>query len=188
MSAAQPGNGWQPLWERIMEFMLAATPPGRVVTYEEFQALGVDPHKQNSAVQKAKAEMLLRHRRTMLNVRGVGYRVVAGGDQLALGYGYTHSAQRDLERASDRFVHIDRTALTPEQQAMADGMADLTRATSAMLARQGRTEAQVQHVDEQVEALRDDVVLLRQQLAQLGIELPTPQVVEGEVLDDPVEE
>jgi exoribonuclease II len=107
----------RPYWQVIYDEILARMDRGDlelgdVITHVEFMAM-LDGKPHHQPVIKA-AEHLREHRsRSLMVVRGVGYKLVAGMEQAGQATTQQHRSQRSLVRASRFAKTVDHTLLSP---------------------------------------------------------------------------
>lgn len=127
---------------------------------------------------KAADHLRATRHRSLESVRGVGYKLIAGIDQVKQGKRVKHRASRGLERARRHFLTVDRKMLDVDQSAKLD----LTYAATAFLVNYAKeTDERVAQVEDnlarlestqiestvQQKATEDEVARLRQRLDSL---------------------
>jgi hypothetical protein len=174
-------SGPQSRREMIVTFSLQF-PDDTVITWADFGRIGIVQGRDGAAFQKAKQDLLRKHKRTLVAVRGVGYRITSGAEQITVAKKATRSAGRKLVIANDNVTHIATDSMTHAQIAVAVALRDLSR-QAAVITGQAR---RLTKVESDVTTVKADVTLLRQQLNALGIPVSAtgPVVVEGEVIED----
>lgn len=148
---------WRVLHTRLLELGI-----GDVLTYEDIELLlECDTDTARSAVYRAQTELERHHKRTVENVRGVGYRVAHPKDHERLGRDKTRSAKRALHRAGSKYRSADRSMLTNEERARIDALELSNSRMQSMVsdidARTRQTEQLLAETREEQSSLRNDV-------------------------------
>jgi hypothetical protein len=73
-----------------------------------------------SAVLRAARELRRKYKRSLQNVRGAGYQLIAGVDQGKQGQSHSKRARRNLNRALEIVRHTDRSVMSREDQNWTD--------------------------------------------------------------------
>lgn len=109
---------WQMIYNALVPLKVNDT-----VTYEELSdALGVDFLSRRSVLDKAVLELQAHHLRTLINVRGVGYRVAEAAEHETLARQHHRKSRRSLGRSVAKIESADRTKLTREQRTKFDAL------------------------------------------------------------------
>jgi len=131
-----------PRWEQVYT-LLTRLQPDEVVTYEQLTAiLGREFTLDRSPLYDAARHLRRNGSRSLVNVRGVGYRVIHAHEHADTARHHRLKARRQITRSRDELVSADRTALDPEtarrfdaQAAQLDTLAAMTRHNSKRLER-----------------------------------------------------
>ena len=114
--------GEQARW-RIVYDLLAATPTGDVLSYEEMAlSLGVDQYKERHIIQQAIHRAAKEHekvdKRAIEVVRNQGYRVIQPEEHIRLARKWQGKSSKALVAGRSKVVNVDLNALTPELRAL----------------------------------------------------------------------
>jgi hypothetical protein len=74
----------------------------------------------NQAVLRAARELRTKLKRSLQNIHGVGYRLIAGIEQGKQGQSHSKRARRQMNRALEIVRHADRSIMSREDQAWTD--------------------------------------------------------------------
>lgn len=104
---------------RVLADRFAEVPRGTTVTYEELaQVLDLDPERGRKAVQAAVQQatkvLSVEHDRSLVAVRGVGYRVALPAEHLDLAGFQQRKSGAALVRARRHVDHTDLSGLTEQ--------------------------------------------------------------------------
>lgn len=173
-------KGDAPLWQAVYDHA-ANLNPGDLIGYDMLTVLlGYDPSSPGASrgpIHTAARRLLTDHDRTLVSVRGKGYKVALASEHEGLARAGQRSARRSLKRSHEVAVHVDRNALTVEQQSSLDALAHVLAAQNAMLKRHGNRIAVVETTTTTHDARLD---VLEATLRKHGIDVPQPRTVEGE--------
>lgn len=172
------------LWHGIHDHALKLA-PNDIITYQQLtNILGYDPStpgQSRTPIYVASKHLLEDHNRTLVAVRGKGYRVAPASEHERLARGQQHAARRRIGKAVALATHVDFHALTPKQQKAVDAIAHVLKGQQAML---DRHDEQIGRVETSVRRVDDRIAALEAVLAQHGIAVPQADEITGEVLDD----
>jgi len=111
----QPKNE-QPAWKMIYD-QVKDLPAGELITNEQLsEMIDGDILKYRSAVYRARKELAKTHKRYLVSVRGVGYKVVEGLLQLSHAEHRHDSATRQIKMANFEAINIDTKKMPPEER------------------------------------------------------------------------
>lgn len=156
--------GEQARWRTLVD-VFAKVDRGDVVTIEALaEELGLDPVRDRRAIQAAvnqsQKTLSREHDRSLVAVRGVGYRVALPDEHVDLAGRQQRKGRRALQRAQTHVDHVDLSSLSDEGRqivyAAARALAwqqqqikrldlrqkDLERVLAGVTTRQERTEAE----------------------------------------------
>jgi len=174
-------KGDRPLWQKVLDLVIDME-PGTVVKFAQLEAvLGYNPSAPGAArqpIRKAAEHLLDAKDRTLRAERGIGYRVAKADEHEGMARGRQRSARRQLVRAVDLTVHVDRNALSETQRASIDALSRVLSAQNAMLRRH---DVRLDGVEQDVRRVDDRVAALEALLRQNGVNVPEPQTI---VADD----
>lgn len=165
---------------RVLVDEFANVDRGTVITYEELgKVLGLDPANEadkraiRSAVYHATRALSKDHDRSLVAVRGVGYRVVLPGEHVELAGRQQRKSTRALVRAKTHVDHVDLSELSDEGKrivhATASALAwqqgqmrrmdirqrDLEKVVASVVTKQDRTEEEVSQLRSDLQAQID---------------------------------
>ena len=173
------------MWRAVHDHA-AALSPGDLIPYATLSdLLGYDltvPGASRTPIQVAGRRLLDSHERTLIAVRGVGYRVALASEHEGLARGGQRSARRKLARAHTVAVRVDRNQLTTEQQSSLDAFAHVLAQQNAMLK---RNERRVAAVETSVREHDERIEVLEATLRRHGIAAPKVETIAGEAADVP---
>ncbi|HEX2578661.1 MAG TPA: hypothetical protein VHK88_20120 [Aquihabitans sp.] len=170
---------------RLVYDHLVGLKVGDIITYDRLSGiLGREFLHGRGPFHRANRELLATHRLGLVNVKGVGYRVVTAAEHEDAARGQHRSARRRLRRAKEWIEHTDRADLTPEVRSRFDQLEehlsrqiDFTRRLDGRLkkAEQAIAEVREQQADSagDVEAVGAKVDRLMEALTRRGIDLDT---------------
>lgn len=108
---------------RVIYDELRTKGQGEVISYDELSELiDRDVRVQRSPVERAMKELENQDHRTLVCVRGVGYRIAAATEHEQIAARHTVRSRRQLGKAADKVRSADRTQLTHEQAARLDAL------------------------------------------------------------------
>ena len=174
-------KGDAPLWRPIYDHALELE-PGDLIGWDRMAVLlGYDPSPpgaSRSPIHMASRRLLTDHNRTLVSVRGKGYRVARAEEQEGIGRSYQRGARRKMTRAVAVTTHVDRNQLTEAQRTSLDAVAAVLAAQNAMLKRHDARLADVEVSTKQQDARLD---VLEAVLRKNGIDVPTQRTVQAEI-------
>ncbi len=123
---------WQIVYDRIVTMEI-----GDTISHQELQALLPDAPRASlgTALAKAVRQVEDNRKRTLANVRSVGYRMVEASEHEALARGRHKRAKRQLSSASRKLRSADRSRLTPDERKRFDALEDHLSQQQAMIRR-----------------------------------------------------
>lgn len=108
-------------WRRILSEVIELQ-PGEVVTHERLRdACGDWYFPGHVALQRAAQELRVNHQRSLVSVRGVGYRVIHPHEHIATSERAVRRSRRAMRRAHEEIASADRSQLTVTERRVADG-------------------------------------------------------------------
>jgi exoribonuclease II len=110
---------WQVIYDEIVARMTSGNlKVGDIVSHDDLsRMLDGLPHYQPTA--KAAQHLREHHRRNLMIVRGIGYKLVAGMDQVGQAKTLQRKSHRTLVKASRVVSTVDHGLLSPTESAMA---------------------------------------------------------------------
>lgn len=141
--------GSEAQWRMVYK-AISALGVNDVITYEQLgEALGRDFLEDRAPIYRAMQELEREDKRTLTNVRNVGYRVAEPGEHEGLAKGHVRRSRRQLNKAKGRVDSADRNGLDAETRRRLDDM-------GVHLAQVGRAVTKLNRkVSEHDEALKD---------------------------------
>ena len=113
-------------WRMLVPLFLAVE-RGETVPYEDLaKELDLDPADRKpirAAVRQAGMKLLREHDRSLVAVRGVGYRVARADEHVDLAGRHQRKSRRSLVRARDQVEHVDLSELSEEGRRLAHAVA-----------------------------------------------------------------
>lgn len=107
-------KGEQPEW-RLLYDVIAARQIGDVVTYDDLgKALGRDFLENRTPIFRAIKELEETHKRTFVNERGVGYRMIEPTEHKKASLAHAKRSTRQLKKAVAKLDSADRSLLGPD--------------------------------------------------------------------------
>lgn len=115
---------FQPKGDRSLRIiaaeLVASGQPGDMLTYEQLgEALGLDPmHRRDQirqAVSAARNVLLIDHKRTVVAVRGEGYRIALANEFAGIAQNHRQRADRQIAKAYDVVTHVNEAELSREE-------------------------------------------------------------------------
>lgn len=129
-----PQAQWRFVYDRMVKMNV-----GDLLSNEEVDKIaeeaGAAPGTRGSLLARAVQEMESKHSRTLANVRGVGYRMVAASEHSKLAAAKRKRARRQLRGAVSKLTSADRSQLTETQRRELDLQAEQLRRHDEMLKR-----------------------------------------------------
>jgi hypothetical protein len=177
MALFEPKNGTTPMWRLVYDLAITRN-PGDLITYEELtETLGYDPRiGPRNPIHSAAKHLLDDRDRTLIAVRGQGYRIALATEHYGLARGKQKEARRKISKGIALAVHVDVNELTPRQRTAIDGLSQVLMMQNEMLSRHDKRIATVETVIHQVD---DRVAALEGILRTHGI--ATPETTIGEI-------
>ena len=173
-------KGEQPLWQAVYDHAMTLE-PGELIGWDRLTViLGYDPQPAGASrtpILTASKRLLTDHGRTLVSVRGKGYRVAHAKEHEGIGRGFQRSAQRKLRRGVEVTTCVDRNALTESQRSSLDALAHVLASQNAMLKRHDARIGVVETVTQDQDARLD---VLEATLRKHGIEVPKQRTVQAE--------
>lgn len=150
--------GAQAEWKTLYGH-LKKVPLGTVVTYRTISTLLDRPFEENrSPVYRAIKELEANDRRTLVNVRGEGYRVAEPDEHEKLARRHIRSSHRQLTKAKGKTSSAPRQGLSPEARRRLDALdahlGDVRKVVLSLNRKQSETDAKLAQVREQAKADR----------------------------------
>ena len=110
--------------QQVVVELVAEAPPGTVFSYDRIAAAlseGAGKTYTRAEVQSvvrtaADSRLLREYRRTLANVRGVGYKVAAANEHVPIAGAYNRKSIRSLKRGTDRLNHARLEELTEAER------------------------------------------------------------------------
>lgn len=166
-------KGDQPEW-RLVYDVIEARSIGDVVTYEELsEALGRDFLANRGPISRAIEEVEDTRKRTYVNERGVGYRMIEAGEHRIASHRHTKRAGKQLKRAQKRIDCADRSLLGPEESRYLDvasaAMGQLYANQIAIAKKLKRHEEVILDVAHETDVNRDRIAALEAAMARAGL-------------------
>ena len=175
-------KGDQSQWQTIYDHAVNLA-PGDLIDWDKLTTLlGYDPSvpgASRSPILTAAKHLLQNHDRTLVSVRGKGYRIAKAEEHEGIARSGQQSARRKIRNAVAVTTHVDRNALTPAQQQSLDALAHVLSRQNAMLKRYDRRITAVEASDQQQDARLD---VLEATLRKHGIPIPETRTIEGETV------
>lgn len=175
-------KGDAPLWQAIYDEAVLLE-PGDVIGFDRLAVLlGYDPQPAGASrtpIHTASRRLLKDHDRTLLSVRGKGYKVAHASEHEGIARQKQRSGRRQIRRAHTVATHVDRNALTVDQRTSLDAFAHILAQQNSMLKRHDKRLTAVESSSTTHDARLD---VLEQVLRTHGIEVPKSQTVEGETV------
>lgn len=155
-------------WELIYEH-LADLAVGQTVTYEDLTAwVGHDIREDRSPYYQARKKLIEQKHRTLVNVQGIGYRVVDATQHGEIARHHTQKANRQVSKARHVLSNTDYNGLPPEVaqrfQAQEQKLGNLQTLTRSLARRQDKLETTLKAVRRES---KENVAELNERLARL---------------------
>jgi len=179
MTTPFTAKGDQPLWQAVYDHavLLAA---GDMISYATLaDLLGYDPSepgRSRSPIYAASRRLLTEHDRTLVAVKGKGYRIAYAHEHEGIARGKQRGARRRIRSAVAISTHVDVRQLTPTQRRSLEAVAHVLAAQNAMLSRH---DARIGAAEKDIRRVDDRIAALEATLTRHGIEVP------GEIVIDP---
>ena len=118
---------------------------GTVLTFSEMgDASGYDVRRRRDIVNAAKSELMTHHRRTLVSVRNVGYRVAHPGEHATIATSHLTRSRRQTGRALVTIDSADQELLSQQDRQRNDAMKGqivaLAKAQASLIDRIERNE------------------------------------------------
>lgn len=141
-------------------------PPGTVITYEQLgTALGQGTVRKygredvQGIVTSANPRLLREHKRSMQNIRGVGYRIAEAKDHVELSLVRRRRADIQMKAGRELLRNVHWEELDPMQRKIHEGHLMITEALwrnqLELLGRQKKTDVLIESLTQRVEALEE---------------------------------
>jgi hypothetical protein len=175
-------SGERAQW-RVIYDELRMMNQGDVISYERLSELITrDARLQRAPTERAMKELEERDQRTLVCVRGVGYRIAAASEHEQIAHRHTVRSRRQLGKAAAKVRSADRSQLTREQGQRLDALEINFQQQAEIIE---RLEARDQERSTELRNLRrehrGDIAELNEQVGRVietlhrhGISLPTP--------------
>lgn len=154
MSNVQPifaPKGEKPQWEYLFD-VLRLKQVNEVATYEELsEAVGFNVRQNRSPLYLAQKQLEKQHLRTIVVEKGVGYRIAEATEHEELARNHQKRGRRQIKRAIDKIVYVDRGRLTPEAVKRFDAI-QMTLARQEDLIK--RNDVRLTNVEKAIQATR----------------------------------
>jgi DNA anti-recombination protein RmuC len=155
-------------WELIYEH-LADLGVGQTVTYEDLSSwVGHDIRENRSPYYQAVKKLREKEHRTLVNVQGVGYKVVDATQHGEIARHHTQKANRQVTKARHVLSNTDYNDLPPEIaqrfQAQEQKLGNLQTLTRSLARRQDKLESTLKAVRRES---KENVAELNERLARL---------------------
>jgi hypothetical protein len=158
---------------------LAELPPGAVMLYGELESLlGLDRMGMQAVVNQAKSSLQKTHKRSVVAVRNVGYRVLAAAEHLDLAKVHQRKGRRQTRRSKSAVVNTDYNELSESERLRFDIAVDTIRALQAFerradlrYASRERVESFIAHQSAKNERTESEVLDMQERLARLEAKL-----------------
>ena len=112
---------WQVIYDEITERIDGGKLTiGDIVTSDEFEAMLGEGVEWRQPLLKAAKYLRETRQRSLDNVRGVGYKLIAGTDHVKQAKRVKRRAGRELERARQHYITVDRKFLSMDQSTKLD--------------------------------------------------------------------
>lgn len=112
---------WQVVYDEVVQRIDNGTLAiGDIVPFGEFQSLLGEGIEWRGPVLKAAKQLRETRQRSLDNVRGVGYKLIAGSDHVKQAKRVKRRAGRELERARQHYLTVDRGFLSLDQSTKLD--------------------------------------------------------------------
>jgi hypothetical protein len=168
-------KGQSPEWQLLYDHC-STLPVDAVVTYDQLdQVLGRDFRDDRGPLAKTQTLMLENVNRTLVNVRGVGYRVARATEHMGLAKGQRRRAKRAMTKGIRIIQGTDRQALTAQDRQRLDALELNMLAQQNMLR---RTEARVSAVEKATRRTDDRMDRLISELRRKGVDVDVPPAAE----------
>lgn len=166
---------------RVLVDRYAETPHGELLTYAALgEALDLDPEADRKAIRAAVRQagiILLRdHSRSLVAVRGEGYRIAQPDEHVDLASRQQRRSGRALARASAQVEHVDLSALSDEGRsivhAAVSALAWQQQQIRRLDLRQRDLEQVVDTITTKVERTDEELAAMRGQIERIAARLP----------------
>lgn len=167
---------WVPVYEKFRDLG-----PEVIVTYAELSEwAGVDVTYDRSPVTRAGKEMLEKDQRGLINVNGVGYRVMHPSEHSEKARQHTKGADRQLQRAIGVLIGTDLNGLTPQERAFTGAMLSAVQAQRDMTRRLSR---RTDRLEVRLEDTRQETKAVRRESKEATAELAETVAKQGAALE-----
>lgn len=148
-------------------------PPGRIVSYDELTGiLGRDCRSHRHYLDRLLVE-LVKDRKTLVNMRNVGYRVARADEHVGLAHNHRRRARRQLFKGMRRLDATDVSKLPPEQARAVENlrirMSRIEQTVRALNERQQDLETRQEQNEVSAAEVSERVAGLTQQLRAKGL-------------------
>ena len=169
---------WQILYDHLVERIRSGDfDLDDIITHDEICEL-VDTSNPTQVALRASQELQQNHRRALLSVRGIGYKLVAGNMHLGMSKTLQLRSARSLQKAARTAGSVDLDLLSPDERTRAlathrgmNVLAQMAGATASKLAEHeeligslmdAKTESSARH-----EATADEIAELHRRLDEI---------------------
>lgn len=156
-----------------------------LISYEDCVArTGLSRTQLNSALPRARRELLDKHSRTIDVVRGIGYQLDRPERRVGMIKGFQKKGVNSFTQAENHATAVDQSRYTPEQFDQLMRQRDNQMVVNALVKRKlQQVDEQVGRIADRVQAVDDRVTNLTAYLERLGV-TKHRDIVAGELADD----
>ena len=109
-------KGAKPLWEMIYDEVVNLEPE-TIITFKKLsEAIGENFVPQRSVIYKTRKELAKNKKRFLVSIRGTGYKVVEGNEQLLHAESHHDRAQVQVKLANFEALNINTKVMSPEEK------------------------------------------------------------------------
>jgi hypothetical protein len=155
-------NDGRPLWKVIFDDVVGKLHAGELkvgdtLSHDSLRDLLTEEEQvgYTQAVLRAAKELRRKYKRSLQNVRGAGYQLIAGVDQGKQGQTHSKRARRNLSRALEIVRHTDRSIMSREDQNWTDRVENGMVALATIAAQH---DEKLISLAEQMEALKSSEI------------------------------
>lgn len=163
---------------RLIYDLLADLPVGGTVTYDAMsEAIGQDIRANRGPIYRATKQLEEEHRRTIISVPRIGYRIAQAAEHEDLARSHHKRARKQVAKSYRKLHSADRAALTPEQRHRFDRL-EVTVSRQADMIR--RLDARVTRHDTAIKDGRRTTKELEARVADLAERMTRAGITTGE--------
>ena len=152
-------------WRMIYDHLVTIDFDAVVTNVELAEVVGLN---FRGPLQRATRELERHNRRTLLSVRGVGYRVAQANEHAGIGKTREGRARRQVKRGRETVVNTDLARLTAEEMKHHMRVEARLSAMESLMSQSARsTKSLAEQLQANLENTRLDNVILRGQVSQL---------------------